>query len=64
MYQIKETFSGFHDPEVEEGQHWENDTMLAAFVQWRKDTNEEMDRVNRRLDNTEVLARKVMDIMN
>ena len=33
--------------------------MLASFVvKWRKDTNDEMDRVNMRLDNTETLAKK------
>ena len=35
MYKLKETFSGFNDPELVDGQHAYQDEILSSFMNWK-----------------------------
>ena len=56
--------TGIKDPEIEDAtQHFDNDADLSIFVRWKKETQEDIDSVNRRLDNTNKLATSVMNLV-
>ena len=56
MYQLKETFSGFNDPELVDGEHAYQDHMLLSFMNWKEGIDKYKDKNDARVSHVESFA--------